>query len=210
MLKYTYSPLKVNLGCGLNVVNGWVNIDGNLSVLLSKFPKILKKTFYLLSNSKDLYSADEYISILENNIFVHHNVNYGLPFRGRSVDYIYTSHFLEHLFKDDVEKLLYEACRILKTDGIIRICVPDLEYIIKLYLEGNKERALEYFFRGNKNLSYFNSHKYLYDFELLKSILSKVGFTYIEKWSFQKGNVPDIDKLDNRPKETLFIEAKKL
>ena len=134
--KYAYSPLKINLGCGLNVVNGWVNIDGNLSVLISKFPKILKKTFYLLSNSNDLYSADEYINILEDNIFVHHNVNYGLPFRGGSVDYIYTSHFLEHLFKDNVEKLLYEACRILKTGGIIRICVPDSEYIIKLYLEG--------------------------------------------------------------------------
>jgi len=40
-------------------------------------------------------------------------------------------------------------------------------------------------------------------------LLEKAGFAQIERMTFREGNVPDIDILDNRPDETLFVEARK-
>jgi len=113
---------------------------------------------YRISGSKQYYSQQEYCDILQNHIFVHHNVEYGLPFPDESVDYLYSSHLLEHLSKEDANKLLKEAYRVLKKGGVIRICVPDLEYAISLYQEGDKEKALHYFFATSKS-GYFSRHQ---------------------------------------------------
>jgi len=115
---------------------------------------------------------------------------------------------LEHLFKEDVHKLLKASYRSLKTGGVIRICIPDLEYIVKLYKMGSKEKALSYFFTNLKTEG-LNNHRYMYDFEMLEGILKLIGFKEIEKCSYRKGRTPDIDILDNRPDETLYVEAVK-
>jgi hypothetical protein len=39
--------------------------------------------------------------------------------------------------------------------------------------------------------------------------LEQVGFWDVEKCSYRQGKVPDIDRLDNRPDETLYVEAVK-
>jgi hypothetical protein len=58
---------------------------------------------------------------------------------------------LEHFSKTDGLTFIEECYRILKIGGIIRIAVPDLERIVKTYLEqlelalrGNKEAQLNY------------------------------------------------------------------
>ena len=98
--------------------------------------------------------------------------------------------------------------RVLKKDGIVRICVPDLEYAISLYQKGHKEQALHYFFTTSKS-GYFSRHQYMYDFDLLRRLLEKTGFTKIERCLYREGKTPDIDALDNRPEETLYVEASK-
>lgn len=62
------------------------------------------------------------------------NILKGLPFDDNSFDIIYSSHFLEHLTKDEGLFFLNETYRILKVNGIIRIVVPDLENICREYL----------------------------------------------------------------------------
>jgi predicted SAM-dependent methyltransferase len=103
---------------------------------------------------------------------------------------------------------LKEAYRVLKGGGIIRTCVPDLEYVISLYQKGNKEQALQYFFTTSKS-GYLSHHQYMYDFDLLSQILEEAGFIKIERLSYRQGKTPDIAILDNRPEETLYVEAKK-
>jgi hypothetical protein len=49
----------------------------------------------------------------------------------------------------------------------------------------------------------------MYDFDLLRSELTKAGFSKIERRSYRDGDVPDIALLDNRPEETLYVEATK-
>lgn len=205
---YTFAhiPLKVNIGCGLSVEPEWINVDGNIFILLRKSPKYFKRLFYSLSSIKNYMDVNEFIQKLENNKFVHHDIMYGIPFSNESIDFIYTSHFLEHLYREDGIKFLSDSYRVLKTGGIIRICIPDLQYAISLYIKGEKDKSLEFFF-SKYSRSSFDMHKYLYDFPMLSDLLREIGFSDIQKLRFQKGIVPDIDKLDNRPEETLFIEA---
>jgi len=59
----------------------------------------------------------------------------GLPFTNKEIDACYSSHLLEHLSKDDSLKLVSECYRVLKSNGIIRIVIPDLEGIARNYLE---------------------------------------------------------------------------
>lgn len=198
--------VKVNLGSGLSVATGWINVDASLNSFFSKWPQFVIKIIYRTSGSKKFYSQQEYCDILRSHIFIHHNVEYGIPFPDRSVDYLYSSHLLEHLFKEDAKKLLKEAYRVLKEGGVIRICVPDLEYPMSLYQKGDKEQALNYFFVLTKS-GYFHSHKYMYDFELLKQLFEEAGFIRIERCSYRQSKTPDIDVLDNRPDETLYMEA---
>lgn len=58
-----------------------------------------------------------------------------LPFPDEHFDVVYQSHVLEHLRKSDAERFLAECLRVLKPGGIVRVAVPDLEVMAKLYLE---------------------------------------------------------------------------
>ena len=58
-----------------------------------------------------------------------------LPFAESEIDVVYHSHLLEHFRKDHALCFLTECFRILKPGGIIRVAVPDLEQIVRAYLE---------------------------------------------------------------------------
>jgi hypothetical protein len=55
-------------------------------------------------------------------------------------------------------------------------------------------------------------HQWMYDFDLLKILLEKCGFSKVIKSSYRKGNMPDIEKLDlDVHKELgLYMEAVKV
>ena len=57
-----------------------------------------------------------------------------LPFQNDKFLFAYSSHTLEHLSKDEGYLLLNEIHRILKSKGILRLAVPDLEKICTEYL----------------------------------------------------------------------------
>ena len=50
------------------------------------------------------------------------------PTDDSTVDFVYSSHFLEHLYRADAQRILRESFRVLKLGGTIRISVPDLEW----------------------------------------------------------------------------------
>jgi predicted SAM-dependent methyltransferase len=202
------AQVRVNLGSGLSVAPGWIHIDGSLNALVSRWPSIVLNRLYDWSDNRRWYSREQYIRILKDHRFVHHRLEYGLPFGDETVDVIYSSHALEHMFREEAEALLRDARRALKPGGLIRIAVPDVEYACQLFHQGAKEQALEYFFSRSRS-GYLNHHHYMYDFDLLKTLLETAGFRQVERRAFREGNVPDLNVLDNRPDETLFVEARK-
>lgn len=73
-----------------------------------------------------------------------HNLRQGIPFDDESFYIVYHSHLLEHFHKIEAEHFLRECYRVLKDEGIIRVVVPDLEQIVRLYLTA-LERASQGF-----------------------------------------------------------------
>jgi len=201
------APVKVNVGSGLCVAPGWINLDSGLHALFSKWPETLVRRLYRMSSYRQWHSEDDYVRLLREHRFHHHNVEHGLPFADASVDFLYSSHLLEHLFQEDAEAFAMECHRVLKSGGVLRICVPDLEHALALYAQGQKEKALEYFFV--KRIGYFNAHKFMYDYELLASLMKRAGFARTGKCAYRSGATPDLETLDNRPEETLYVEAVK-
>ena len=59
----------------------------------------------------------------------------GIPLPDANADVVYHSSVLEHIRREDVPIFLAECCRVLKPGGIIRVAVPDLERICRLYLQ---------------------------------------------------------------------------
>ena len=59
-----------------------------------------------------------------------------------SVDAVWSSHNLEHLFAHEVHIALSEFCRVIKKDGFALITLPDVEAIAKEVVKGNLEGVL--------------------------------------------------------------------
>lgn len=70
-----------------------------------------------------------------------HDIRNGLLFPDESFDAVYHSHLLEHVPREAALPLTQECYRVLKRGGIIRVVIPDLERIARLYL-GSLEKAL--------------------------------------------------------------------
>jgi SAM-dependent methyltransferase len=63
------------------------------------------------------------------------NIIDGVPLADGTADFVYHSHVLEHLSREDARRFLHECHRILKPGGILRIVVPDLEDAAREYLK---------------------------------------------------------------------------
>ena len=63
-----------------------------------------------------------------------HDVTTPLPFPDRHFDAVYHAHLLEHLPRSQALAFLRECLRVLRPGGVLRVVVPDLEQIARLYL----------------------------------------------------------------------------
>ena len=70
-----------------------------------------------------------------NGEVIKHNLTKDIPFENNYFDAVYHSHVLEHFPKELAPNFLRECFRVLRKGGIIRVVVPDLEQIIKHYLQ---------------------------------------------------------------------------
>ena len=64
-----------------------------------------------------------------------HDLRKGIPFADGTFDVVYHSHVLEHFSKHAAPSFIKECFRVLKSGGVLRVAVPDLENIARLYLE---------------------------------------------------------------------------
>jgi predicted SAM-dependent methyltransferase len=200
----------INLGCGLSIAPGWINVDNSPNAQLSKYP-LLRWALWkarVLSNQHYRVSWPDSIKI--------HNLKKRLPYEDSSIDYVYTSHFLEHLALTDAERLIKEAFRVLKPGGVIRVVVPDLalgarQYLASLEANPDDARAAPNFLRWLQlsRQGVRDPHLWMYDAPSLTSMLADAGFINVAVCRFRQGRVPDCETLDNRPEDSIHLEAEK-
>ncbi|WP_333464913.1 galactose-binding domain-containing protein [Microcoleus sp. T3_B1] len=104
-------------------------------------------------------------------------------FADESVDLIYASHCLEHFSHIEIPRILKEWHRVLKVDGILRLAVPDLDLIIKMYHDhGNCIGAILGRLMGGQDYE-FNYHKTIFNQASLEHLLLEVAnFKEVRMW----------------------------
>ena len=149
------------------------------------------------------------------------DITLGLPFADKSIRGIYTSHMLEHLRVENLQKFLGECFRVLLPGGVMRISVPSLEYAIKAYSDKDLTRLGEWPHkfesvggRFNNFMLCDNQHFVMLDFGFLKELLIKAGFKHVEKVNPSQSNLFSQEELkremsENRKESSLYVEAYK-
>lgn len=186
--------LKVNIGAGPKGKEGWINVDA-----------------YAQPGINCIYDCRT-----------------ELPFQDGSVSMIFCEHFVEHLdYTEEIPFFVSECLRVLKKGGVMRIIVPDVELYIRGYLDEGWEtfekiRPLKngredswMHFKYNNKMEMLNiifrqgiEHKYGYDYEAMKYVLNRFGFSKVQKQSFNDSILKELI-LDSpeRGTESLYVDA---
>lgn len=203
--------MKLNLGCGSQIVEGWINVDYALGARLMKVP-----LFAAINRRVRLFDMD-----WDRRVFIH-DLKKKFPWSDGSVDAIYSSHTLEHLSKADGRHFLNECFRVLRSGGLIRVIVPDLKTIISAYTDGKlsaddlliKLDALPDRSGGflKRLLSPYISypHQCMYDTKCLTEVLCQTGFEAAHKNPFDSAikDVQSIERAD-RTVDAVIVEGRK-
>lgn len=101
-----------------------------------------------------------------------------LPVVSNSVEIIYASHVLEYFDREQVKEVLKEWNRVLKSNGILRLAVPDFEAMAKLYVKNNipLEKFLGPLYGKMDMGDNTIYHKTVYDFVSLNNLLEECKF----------------------------------
>ena len=143
----------------------------------------------------------------------------GLPLATDSLDYIVSIHALPMIPLPTIGDILRELRRMLKPGAVLRLGLPDLDRSIQAYLR----RDRGYFLVPDTHIeSYggqFVSHILWYGYtvtlftpDFIEELLWKAGFSQVVHCSFKQTHsslAPGILELDNRERESLFVEAVK-
>ncbi|MGO1070192.1 class I SAM-dependent methyltransferase [Lysobacter sp. CA199] len=136
------------------------------------------------------------------------NVNWGLPLPDGCADFAYSAHLLEHLrHHDQATVFVREIHRVLAPGGTVRLVVPDVKKLLAAYAAADRDffESRQQFYRlkdgfmsqGVANLDYIllfcganqqvlsYNHKFGYDADTLRRLLSDAGFSKVVESDFQ-------------------------
>jgi hypothetical protein len=86
--------------------------------------------------------------------------------------------------------------------------IPDLDRMKMNYDASQPDPFLDALFQHGKGVSGKDSHHWHYNFQSLRALLLRAGYTHVERREGGVGDCPDVEKIDRRP-ESLFAEAYK-
>jgi predicted SAM-dependent methyltransferase len=175
---------RLNWGCGGHPEPGWINSD------------------------KGEYPHVELVA----------DIREGLPLDSDSIDYAVSIHALPEVPYPDLVPALQELRRVLEPGGVLRLALPDIDKGIKAYLDGDRDYFLipddDARSLGSKfivQMIWYGYTRTLFNYEFTEELLERAGFTTIYQCDYKqtKGPVPDIVEIDNRERESFFVEAVK-
>lgn len=128
-----------------------------------------------------------------------------LPFANESIEAIFSEHVQEHISLIDNVLYFFETHRILRKDGILRICCPFIDKLIKFennelgkhysdvqtrhYYPKEDELLKDLGFEGIReepimfmldSLFKGHNHRMLWTTQMMKKVLLKVGFSQVD------------------------------
>lgn len=182
----TAELLRLNLGCGGQRPDGWVNCDSSLASYAQSLPLIGS---WLARKASVRYERPARYLDLRGR----------WPFADGSAAVVYGSHVFEHLSAAQATHFLAESVRVLAPGGVLRLVVPDLHALATQYLHRyqptNPDASAELLYALNLNRDqayppnasglkrwiaslqdYPHQHKAMYDQPLLAARVQAAGF----------------------------------
>ena len=191
--------LKLHLGAGADVRDGWVNID-----LALRFPPGVSPTAG------------------PGTVFINYDLRRGIRLEDGSAAYVYSSHFFEHLEYKAGLRLMRDCHRVLRAGGVFRISLPNFKGLFDSYVRGDHEYTSMVNIREvlpdvepgtetlvdqvNYGVYQCGEHKCIYDQEKLVLLLRRIGFSSVGETPYKEGVDPS-DEL--RRKYSFYVEAVK-
>jgi hypothetical protein len=176
----------IHIGCGLCAPANWRNFDASPTLRLQKIPLIGR---YLMSNGLPVFPKNvEYGDIVK-----------GLPVDNESCHGIYCSHVLEHLAFDDYRIAIKNIYSLLLKNGVFRFVMPDLEYLVKQYIQSDDPKASlvfmeksllgiksrpRTFYKFLRSWLGNSQHLWMWDYKTIDLELKEVGFHEIKRVGF--------------------------
>ena len=105
-------------------------------------------------------------------------------FQPDTIDLIYSSHMLEHLDFKEADTALKRWFEILKSGGILRLAVPDVQAAFAHYFYWGDLKLMYSNLWGSQRHPY-DYHKSGYDEKTLTEKLYETGFNEVRKWDWQ-------------------------
>jgi SAM-dependent methyltransferase len=224
--------IKVNIGSGFVGQDDWINLDKSLVARIARLP-------FLVPLLVRLRLLPRFYREVHWPRIKFHDCRKKLPFFSDEVDCIYTSHFLEHVYRHQALAILKECRRILKPGGVVRIVVPDVKKLALAYLDGRMDkiptstpddpdlkftdcdRLVMQFYPAELNYVRplgrllkareicLARHKWMYDYDSLRVLLKEAGLENIREMNAGQSEIENIDRLDLKPDVSLYVEANK-
>lgn len=206
----------VQYGCAWSAPQSWRNFDASPTLRFERLPLVGR---LYVKNDTRFPSNVEYGDIAK-----------GLPVDDASCDAAYCSHVLEHLSLEDCRAALRNTHKILKPGGVFRLVLPDLEYLIRLYVEKSRDSmalpaiefmkasglGLEKRDRGIKGLIYSalgnSQHFWMWDYPSLARELDAAGFSEIRRAQYGDSSIQQFHDVENKTRwdNCLGIECKRI
>ena len=142
----------------------------------------------------------------------------GLPIESNSLDYAVSIHALPEVPFDDVIPVLLELHRVLKKGGTLRLGLPDLAKGFRAYEQGDAtyflipdEDALSIGAKLITQLVWYGYTRTLFVPGFVEELLLKAHFQQVHHCHYRQtaSGYPKIVELDNRERESLFVEGVK-
>lgn len=109
-----------------------------------------------------------------------------------SVDEIYACHVLEHFGRHEYMSVLQRWYEVLKEGGVLKISVPDFEFVNEYYNETKDLTKLIGFLYGGQTYKE-NYHYYTWDFNSLKNDLISLNFKDVTRFDWRKTDHSNVD-----------------
>ena len=210
--------MRLNLGCGPGPVleDSYIYIDASRKLLLAKIP-LLNYFYEKIFQEKNSWDR----KVKFKNIMK-------LKLEKNSIEFVYSSHLLEHLYFDQCIRLIHNLYEALEVGGRIRFALPDYDVFIaefakthqtnpllanqnfeKVLLSGpsdkpNMKQRVWQFVTGDLHI-----HRWHPNFAVMEYLLEQIGFNDVKRCSYQSSTLCGIENLEYRNEMTFFIEASK-
>ena len=108
-----------------------------------------------------------------------------LSFDNETFDLVYSSHLLEHFYRSETEGVLSEWVRVLKAGCVLRLSVPCLDNLIKIYQASNDLENIVGPLMGGQTYG-GNFHYNIFTKDSITKYLENVGCEAIHTWDFRR------------------------